>query len=69
MSKDIVVHNIPPSPCQDIQPTDTLKPYAREKLFCDNEHKKKNVELTRCGYIWHYGKVKNIVVKPQQPPQ
>jgi hypothetical protein len=35
------VHNIPPSPCQDIQPTDTLKPYAREKLYCDNEHNKK----------------------------
>ena len=48
MSKDIVVHNIPPSPCQDIQPTDTLKPYAREKLYCESEHKNKSLQLTRC---------------------
>ena len=27
---------------------------TRENIYCDNEHKKKSLSLTRCGYIWHY---------------
>ncbi len=60
MSKDIIVHKIPPSSRQDTKPTDTKTlMHMRKNMYCDNDTRK-NVEPTRCGYIWH-SEEKNIL--------
>ncbi len=32
--------------------------HMRKYIYCDNKHKEKSLNLTRCGYIWHYRKLK-----------